>query len=243
MMSATRAVGWRNVKIMETVKKTKDWIVINKPVGVPSQPDPSGDEDAMTLLSRELRAMGESDQLWLLHRLDRVVGGLLLFPRRREETARLTELLNTDSFAKEYLAVVEGEAPGGELFDYLFKDSSVSKAFLSPRQRRGFKEARLSYAPIAKATYNGRPLTLVRVRLYTGRYHQIRAQLSSRGFPLVGDGKYGSRDKGARTPSLFAFRLEFPYKGRPCAVCALPELEQYPWSLFDRSIYEEQYDR
>ena len=236
-MSATRAVGWRNVKIMEIVKKTKDWLVINKPVGVPSQHDPSGDKDAMSLCAMELKELGEDDSLWLVHRLDRVVGGVMVFARTKYCAQQLSSNLGDDSFSKEYLAVVEGEAEGGELFDYIFRDSRVGKAFVSDRLRQGFKEARLTYRPLASATVGQRRVSLVSIRLHTGRFHQIRAQFSSRKMPLLGDGKYGSRDKGCRHPALFACKLSFELGGKSYSVSALPQLDAYPWNLFRKEVY------
>lgn len=224
---------------MEILRKTKRLLFVNKPIGVPSQADPSGDPDALALSVRELSSMGERPELWLVHRLDRVVGGVIVFARDRACAAELSGELSSDGFLKEYLAVTEGRAESGELFDYLFKDARQGKAFLSHTQRKGFKEARLTLEPIATAETEGGVRTLVRVRLHTGRFHQIRAQLSSRHLPLVGDGKYGSRDKGARSPSLFAYKLSISTKSIDECVTALPPLEQYPWSLFDKKIYEE----
>ena len=224
---------------MEILRKTKRLLFINKPIGVPSQTDPSGDPDALSLSSDELSAMGERPELWLVHRLDRVVGGVIVFARDRASAAELSGELSSDGFSKEYLAVTEGRAEAGELFDYLFKDARQGKAFLSPTQRKGFKEARLTLEPLAEVETEGGVRTLVRVRLHTGRFHQIRAQLSSRHLPLVGDGKYGSRDKGARFPSLFAYKLCISTRSFDECVTALPTLDSYPWCLFDRKIYEE----
>ena len=86
---------------------------------------------------------------------------------------------------------------------------------------------------MATAETEGGARTLVSVTLHTGRFHQIRAQLSSRGAPIVGDGKYGSRDKGAGTPALYANRLAFSLFGREYELRALPDTDAYPWSLFD----------
>lgn len=221
----------------EIVYKDKKAVVILKPVGMPSQPDPSGDLDAMSAAAEQLSSSGEPSALWLVHRLDRTVGGVLLFARTKDSAAKLSGSLTDGSFKKQYYAVTEGTAPGGEMRDFLFKDSSQSKAFVVNTERKGAKLAVLKYSVLdVKETENG-TRSLVKIDLQTGRFHQIRAQFSNRGLPLVGDGKYGSRDKGARKPSLFACSLSAPSVNGGEPVTAKPDLEKYPWSLF----YAEKY--
>lgn len=189
----------------------------------------------MSITAELLSALGESSSLWLVHRLDRTVGGLLVFARTKSAAAELSELVAGDKMRKIYLAVAEGVPQGGEYRDYLYKDARISKAFIVDRKRTGVKEAYLECEPIA--TRNSQ--TLCRIDLHTGRYHQIRAQLSSRGTPLVGDGKYGSRDKGARTPALLAYRLEFDFKGKRIIAEVRPDSTVYPWSAFEDEISKE----
>lgn len=214
------------------VYKTKKAVAIIKPVGMPSQSDPSGDRDAMTATSEMLFAAGERETLFLVHRLDRTVGGVMVFARSKESAAALSSAIGSGNFKKEYLAVVEGRLEDGELRDYLFKDSRLSKAFVVSSSRRGAKLASLSFKTLETVNVAGGERSLVRIELHTGRFHQIRAQFSSRGASLVGDGKYGSRDKGARFPALFATSVS-------CEgildkeVSALPDSSLYPWSLFD----------
>ncbi len=214
---------------MQILYASKNFIVINKPIGVPSQSDPTGDKDAMTLTSEYLSSINERSELYLVHRLDRVVGGALAFARNKKSAAALSSLISGDGFNKEYLAVVQGKAEGGILKDYIYKDSSKSKAFVTDRARAGVKCAELSYEPIAMNENH----TLVRVKLVTGRFHQIRVQFASRGMPLVGDGKYGSRDTLAHTPSLFSHRLKFDCLGESVDLKALPAINEYPWCEFD----------
>ena len=220
--------------MIEIIKKHKDYVVIYKPPGIPTQPDPTGDSDAMTLTASALSACGEQSKLWLVHRLDRVVGGILVFARTQRAAAQLSESASGDDMRKEYLAVAEGAPEGGTYIDVLFKDARVGKAFIVDRERHGAKMAELNCEPIAAVNER----TLVRVRLSTGRFHQIRVQLASRGTPLVGDGKYGSRDKDARMPSLFAYRLSFTYCGERVECMRLPDTSVYPWSLFNNDEYE-----
>ena len=213
---------------MDIVFKNQDFVIINKPPLVPSQKDLSGDNDAMALLAESLKTAGERDKLWLVHRLDRVVGGLLVFARNQKSAAALSQIVADGSLFKGYLAVVEGEAPGGELCDFLYKDSMTNKAYVVKTERKGAKAASLSYQPISFK--DGK--TLVRINLKTGRFHQIRAQFSSRKMSLVGDKKYGSRDQKAKHPALFAYKLEFSLFGKEYSFEARPDFSIYPWNLF-----------
>ena len=219
--------------MLEIIYSDRHILAVKKPVGIPSQPDPTGDADAMTLARERLSELGELSDLWLVHRLDRVVGGVLVFARNKKSAAELSTLFSAHDLEKCYLAVTEGEAPSGELCDLLYKDAAKGKSYVVDRQRAGVKEARLTAKPIATADVDGGVRALVSVMLHTGRFHQIRAQLSSRKSPIVGDGKYGSRDKGARTPALYAYRLAFSLFGRDYDLRALPDTGAYPWSLFD----------
>jgi 23S rRNA pseudouridine1911/1915/1917 synthase len=221
---------------MDIIYKSKNAVVVYKPPLMPSQPDPSGDADAMTLTEEALRLSGDAHQLWLVHRLDRVVGGLMVFARNKKSAAKLSELVATDGIGKEYIAVCEGDAPTGELTDLLFKDAKQGKSFVTDRQRAGVKLAKLVSFPIASVNEDSDKRSLVKIKLLTGRFHQIRAQLSSRHAPIVGDGKYGSRDKGCATPALFAYRLKFYLFGERVDVSYLPDIAAYPWSLFDSYI-------
>ena len=219
--------------MLEIIYSDKHVVAIRKPVGMPSQPDPTGAEDAMTLTARLLAERGEPSALWLVHRLDRVVGGILVFARTKKAAAVLSELFASHDLEKCYLAVTEGIAAEGELCDLIYKDAAKSKAFIVDRKRAGVKEARLISRSLSLADSELGARNLVEVKLLTGRFHQIRAQLSSRATPLVGDGKYGSRDKGARTPALYAYRLAFRLNGRDYELRSLPAADEYPWSLFD----------
>ena len=221
---------------MQILFLDKNLIAVNKPYGVPSQSDPTGDKDAMTLASEMLRDMGEADSLWLVHRLDRVVGGVLVFARNKETAAALSTLIAERTAKKEYLAVAEGSLSGGVLTDLIFKDARKGKAFVVDRMRNGVKSAELEYSVLGQAECGKGERSLLRVALHTGRFHQIRVQFSSRGTPLVGDGKYGSHDNGAVYPALFSARLSFELKGKKYDVRALPDMNEYPWSLFSCEV-------
>ena len=224
---------------MEILYKSKNAVVVYKPPLIPSQPDPSGDEDIMTMTAGALRALGENDKLWLVHRLDRVVGGVMAFARNPAAAAELSAVMsNHEVVCKQYLAVVDGKITDGIMEDYIFKDRLSSKAYITDRERGGVKRCCLSATTLATAELGARCLSLLRVSLYTGRFHQIRAQLSHRGSPIVGDKKYGSRDKEARIPALFAYRLDIKLKNERITVEMLPDINAYPWSCFANTLLQ-----
>ena len=219
---------------MEILYKDSDIVVVLKPAEIPSQPDQSTDVSAMSLCQELLLSMGEKNgDIYLVHRLDRVVGGILVFARNKKSCAALSDLISSQNVEKEYLAVVDGDANGGILRDYLYKDSRVGKSFVTDKKRIGAKEAILEYVPISKAETEKGIKTLVRIKLRTGRFHQIRAQFSSRGLSLVGDGKYGNTDVKSHFPALFASGLEFELYGKKYNFKKMPEINNYPWSLFN----------
>jgi 23S rRNA pseudouridine1911/1915/1917 synthase len=223
--------------MISIIFKNNNLVVIDKPIGMPTQSDTSGDPDAMSETSACLKNAGEPSELWLVHRLDRVVGGLVIFARNKKTAAMLSEMVGGRGMNKEYFAVVSGNAVGGIMEDYLYKDSIKGKAFVVSGARKGSKKATLEYELVECAETERGVYSLVKIKLHTGRFHQIRAQFSSRGLPLVGDGKYGSRDNRAKTPALFAKGLNFLLDGDPISVCGLPDINEYPWSLFNKECY------
>lgn len=207
--------------------KDADLLVTVKSAGMPSQPDTTGQGDLLTTLQEEYPSVS------LIHRLDTPTGGVMVFGLTSKATARLCALVQDhDRFCKEYLAVVSSplSEAEGRLTDFLFHDRQKNKAYVTDGKRKGSKEAVLDYRVLASLT-DGH--TLVLVRLHTGRTHQIRVQFASRGLPLVGDGKYGSREK-VPFIGLWAYRLTFPHPitGKKISVSACPDLEIAPWGLF-----------
>ena len=223
---------------MEILYKSKNAIVVYKEPFVPSQSDPSGDPDAMTLLSNELLSIGENPHLWLVHRLDRVVGGLLIFARSKKYAAILSEYVKDRLLTKEYYAVVDGVAEDSTLENWLYKDQRSGKAFIVDRERSGAKLARLSYRTLSTVNTDKGEKSLIYVTLDTGRFHQIRAQLSGAGLSITGDGKYGSHDNRAKRIALMASHLGVDLGAEKIDVCRLPDLDVYPWSLFDRKDFD-----
>lgn len=211
---------------------SKNVVVIYKPASIASQSDNVGDKDAILLTKELLKERGERGEIYLINRLDRVVGGLMLFARNKESAAKLSALLTTDKIRKEYLAVTDGSFSDGELVDWLCKDSVASKASVATENTSGAKKAVLVAKIIDIAQHKGKEKCLVHVDLKTGRFHQIRAQLSSRGAPISGDKKYGSRDFLLRMPALFAYKLEVHLGDEHIKVCKMPPEVAYPWNLF-----------
>ena len=195
------------------------YVAAVKPVGVISQDD--GTEECMVRLLR--RETGR--EVYPVHRLDRAVGGVMIYALRKD-TASL--LQTPGAMTKEYIAVVHGETEdSGEWRDLLFKDSKTNKSFVVKRMRRGVREAALSFVTKARAD----SLSLVEIKLGTGRSHQIRVQFSSRRHPLVGDGKYGASD--GCPIALFSRRITLSEEFFGGASFeALPE-SVYPWDKFD----------
>ncbi len=198
-------------------------VVALKPAGLLSE-ESASEPNMVSVLSEQL-----SCRIYPVHRLDRAVGGAMLFARTKEDAARLSEV---GAFEKEYIAAVHGETEDfGRWRDLLFKDSRSNKSFVVKRERRGVREAILSFDTLSRRE----GLSLVSVKLETGRSHQIRVQFSSRRHPVVGDGKYGASD--GCPIALFLGKIVLRgLSGETREVCAAPDCEVYPWSVFSDVI-------
>ena len=185
----------------------RDLAVCIKPVGMDSEAE----------LPAALKAELGGD-IFPIHRLDKNVGGVMVYARTKSAAATLSKAVQEGSMVKEYVALVHGTPPEtGDWEDLLFKDSRKNKVFVVKKERKGVKFARLEYRTLRRGVQS-----LVHIRLHTGRSHQIRVQFASRGFPLVGDHKYGSRDN-ATAPMLFSCRIRFPWKGAEKVFEAQPD--------------------
>ena len=193
---------------MEILFEDQSITVAKKPADLISEQTERGDGFADLLAARN-----PNRYIGVVHRLDRGVGGVMVYARNRDSAARLSAAVQAHRFEKEYLAWIHGipEQPSGRLCDLLFHDRTCNKTFVVERKRNGVKEAILDYELIrTESGDSDTPRSLVRIRLITGRTHQIRAQFSHLGHPLLGDGKYGAR--GDRCPiALFCCRLSFPH--------------------------------
>ena len=192
---------------MDILYSDKHIIVCIKPVGLDSE------SEVPAALKEQF-----GGEIFPIHRLDQNVGGVMVYARTKQSAAQLSKAVQEGTMVKEYVATVHGTPPeSGDWEDLLWKDSKKNKVFVVKRPRGGVKKARLEFTRLSADE-----TSLVRIRLHTGRSHQIRVQFSSRGFPLVGDHKYGSRDKRTE-PMLFSCRITFPYQGETRQFEALPD--------------------
>ena len=199
------------------IEENKDYLVFYKEAGMDSEKD--APKDCLPI-----------------HRLDKVASGLLLYGKNKEAAAALSRQLTEKKIKKRYHIVIQKGEEGkdlpeeGRFQDYLYKDSKKQKCFPVKSLRKGVKEAILRYRILEE---NGEWM-LLDVELETGRFHQIRAQFAGRGFPLYGDGKYGSRQKG--TVGLHCYQLSFlDLKTGEERQCEIKNPEGEPWSIFESS--------
>lgn len=192
---------------MEILYSDNSIVACVKPVGVDS-------ENGMCALLRD--ALG--GEMFSVHRLDMNVGGVMVYARTKKAAAELSRLIENGKMVKEYIAEVKGEVPEcGDWEDLLWKDSKKNKVFVVKRERGGVKKARLEFVRLSCGESSQ-----VLVRLHTGRSHQIRVQFASRGYPLLGDHKYGARDE-RKAPALYSCRISFPWRGKECVFTSLPD--------------------
>ncbi len=212
---------------MDIVYMDENIIVCVKPAGLLSTDEPGGLPDALR------QQLGE-ENIRTVHRLDAAVSGLMLLARRKKTASDLGKQVMERGLGKEYLAIIEGcpEESSGSLRDFLHRDKARKMSFVVPEGSPEAQEAVLDYELLG--TKGG--LSLVRIRLHTGRTHQIRVQFSSRGWPLYGDKKYGRGQEGGI--ALWSCRLKFthPKSGEEMDISKNPDTNKYPWSEFEREL-------
>ncbi|SET37209.1 RluA family pseudouridine synthase [Paenibacillus sp. NFR01] len=212
-----------------------------KPVNIPVQEDASGDADLLTLLKEDLKERYNKPgnvYLGLVHRLDRPVGGAMLFAKTSKAASRLSDNVRTRSFRKIYLTVVHGQPPAaeGRLVDTLLKDSNTNTVKIVRKGTPGGKEAVLDYTVLGSAD----GYSLLKIDLHTGRSHQIRVQLSGIGCPLYGDQKYGAAvNKPGQQIALWSALLGCPHPvtKEDIELVSLPPAA-YPWNLWTQQVQE-----
>ncbi|GAB2718314.1 RluA family pseudouridine synthase [Paenibacillus thermoaerophilus] len=210
-------------------------LVVVKPRNMPSQADDSRDPDLLTLLKEDIKKRyGKPGNVYLglVHRLDRPVGGVMVFAKTSKAASRLSDQVRTRTLDKTYLAVVRGAPPKPQdlLVHWLSKNERTNTVSVVPPNHPGGKQASLEYRTVA----SGSGLSLLEVSLHTGRPHQIRVQLSAAGCPLYGDQKYGAAvNRPGEQLALWAARLGFRHPTtREPLVFACPPPDEAPWSLF-----------
>ena len=223
---------------MEILYEDNHVIVVNKPQGVPSQPDESGDKDMLTQVKEYIKEKynkpGEAF-VGLVHRLDRPTGGAMVFAKTSKAASRLSEQMREGDFDKTYFAVVCGRPrdPKGKIVSFLKKDEKTNMSVIVPQATTGAKRAELDYETLE---YN--PETnhsLVKVKLYSGRGHQIRVQLKSIKCPIFGDQKYGGEDMPKYMLNLYAVELSFlhPTTKQKLIFRVYPAEEAKAWNEFN----------
>ena len=198
---------------LDVVYEDNHIIVVVKPKKIPSQEDKTKDKDMLTIIKEYIKEKYNKPgnvYLGLVHRLDRMTEGLMVFAKTSKAASRLSESIRIGDLKKEYLAIVYGKLDIGEtkiLENYLYKDERNNISKVVDKNKKGAKEAKLEYTVIGHTVYKGEDCSYIRIKLYTGRHHQIRVQMSNIGYPLVGDVKYGKQRK--EDLALRAYRLSF----------------------------------
>lgn len=206
-------------------------LVVEKPINVPVCADDSHDDDFLSILKQYLKEKYQKPgnvYLGLVHRLDRPVGGVMVFAKTSKAASRLSSQVQNHDIEKTYVAVCDGKVPDrGEFHDYLRKDNKKNQSFVTDKEHG--KEARLQYKRLDYV--NG--FSLVEIYLKTGRSHQIRVQFSSRGFPLIGDAKYNRNSDNKTNVALFAKKLCFYHPiSKEKLAFELDMPKRYPFNLF-----------
>ena len=229
-----------NLKGVEIIFEDNHILVVNKPSGILSQKDKTGDDSIIEILKHYIKIKyNKPGDVFLgsVHRLDRPTSGVMVFARTSKALTRLTTSLRNNEFNKRYLAILEGNVydPQGKLSHYLVKDNRLNKVKAYKNDIQGSKKAELEF----KVLNRKNDMSLLKVTLLTGRPHQIRTQFSKEYFPILGDIKYGSK-KNFRNRSFYlhSFSLEFPHPTKKDLLIFkhLPNLDNFIWSMFKENL-------
>lgn len=228
---------------IQIVHEDNHLLVVVKPPNMPTQADASRDADVHSLMKAYIAEKYQKPgaiYLGLVHRLDRPVGGLLVLARTSKAADRLSEQVRKKTLARQYVAAVRGDAPdAGELHDWLLKDERTNTVRVVPEGTPGAKEALLRFACVARAE----GLSLLRVRLFTGRSHQIRVQLAHSKIPIWGDARYGGGRPGEQIALWGAhLGLLHPTLREELHFDALPPTDAAPWRAFGAAQWAREKD-
>ncbi len=214
---------------MKVIYEDNHIIVVRKEAGIPSQADKTEDEDMLTIIKAYLKEKYQKPgnvYLGLVHRLDRPVGGIMVFAKTSKAASRLSEQVRNKTFKKSYIAIVNGkmEKDKDKLVDYLWKDEKNNTSYVVKETKKNAKRAELDYKVIKYDKEKN--ISIIEIDLHTGRHHQIRVQLSSRGHSIVGDSKYHGKniDKGL---CLWAYKLtiEHPITKEKITFSDIPDMK------------------
>ncbi len=206
--------SYKNLKV---IYEDNHIIVVVKPASIPSQADKTGDLDMLTLVKEYIKHKYDKPgevYLGLVHRLDRMVGGLMVFARTSKGASRLSKYIRERNFKKKYIAIVNGKLSGEDtLINYLLKNEKLNMSSIvnkNPKNEKYCKEAILEYKTFKNFKYKNKDYTAVDVDLKTGRHHQIRVQFAGINAPLYGDVKYGTKvNKVGQNLALWSKYLSF----------------------------------
>lgn len=210
-------------------------LIVEKPINMPVQEDESQDSDLLSYLKEDVKKRYNKPgnvYMGLIHRLDRPVGGVMVFAKTSKAASRMADTLRKQELERTYVAIVRGtlKEKQGRLTDYLIKDRRRNKVHLADRHHKDAKKAILDYTCISMKEN----LSLVSIQLQTGRSHQIRVQMKAKGTPLYGDQKYGGHvNRRGQQIALWAYSLAFEHpvkKERVQVTCPPPKT--YPWNLW-----------
>lgn len=217
-------------------------LVALKPPGMLSQSDRTGNPDILSILKAYLKEKYDKPgnvYLGLVHRLDRPVGGVMIFAKTSKAASRLSEQIRDRLIKKVYLAVIDGEmaSDSGRLDGWMIKDNDKNISDIVDKDTKNARYASLLYNTAAKTESEGQVMSLLVIELITGRAHQIRVQFANEGHYIIGDRKYGKNrgiDSVPVSPALWAYKLEFehPVKKERVSFSAAPPINVYPWSKF-----------
>ena len=216
-------------------------IVVLKPQNIPTQSDVSGSEDMLSLVKKYVKEKYQKEGeafIGLVHRLDRPTGGVMVFARNSKSAKRLTEQFKNHTTEKIYYAVTTKvvREKSKTLVNYLEKNEKENIVKVVPMLSSGAKKAELTYRELE----NNGQMSLLEVKILTGRSHQIRVQLSTLGYPLYGDGKYGkNKDVATKNLGLWAGKLSFihPTTKEKMVFMACPDTKKEPWKNFRMEKY------
>lgn len=224
---------------MEILYEDNHVIVVLKPQNVPSQADSSGDKDMLSMVKEYIKEKYNKPgnvYVGLVHRLDRPTGGIMVFAKTSKAASRLSEQFKNKEAEKTYFAVVKGtlKTKQSKLVNYLLKDEKNNLVKVVPMATAGAKRAELDYTVLEEK----QGMSLLKIKLETGRGHQIRVQLATIGNPIFGDQKYG-KDMPKANLNLFAVELKFkhPTNGQTMLFRVYPPENLKAWSLFDLERY------
>ena len=222
--------------MVKVIYEDNHLLVVEKPVNILSQGDNTNDDDMVNLLKKYLKEKYNKPGnvfVGLVHRLDRPVGGCMVFAKTSKAASRLSEQVRNNSLKKTYRAVIHGNMNKKEdnLLDYLYKNKKTNMVSVVSKNTKDAKDARLSYETLDSQ----KGFSLVQIDLKTGRPHQIRVQFASRKHPLFGDQRYGQHlNKVGQQIALWSYKIEIVHpttKEKMEFVCDVPN--EYPWNIFN----------